>query len=55
MNGTVRHLKAFIEWLSQQTGYKSRMTHADAQHFNSSEKDTRTAKATRKKPVATIE
>jgi len=55
MNGTVRHLKAFIEWLSQQTGYKSRITHSDAQYFNLSEKDTRTAKATRKKSVATIE
>jgi len=55
MNGTVRHLKAFIEWLSQQVGYKSRISFSDAQYFNLSKKDTRTAKATRKKPVATIE
>jgi integrase/recombinase XerD len=55
MNGAVRHLKAFIEWLSQETGYKSRIKYSDAQYFNLSEKDTRTAKATRKKPVATIE
>jgi integrase/recombinase XerD len=55
MNSTARHLTAFIEWLSQQVGYKSRISFSDAQYFNLSEKDTRTAKATRKKPVATIE
>jgi integrase len=55
MNGTARHLKAFIEWLSQQIGYKSRISFSDAQYFNLSKKDTRTAKTTRKKPVATIE
>jgi site-specific recombinase XerD len=55
MNGTVRHLKSFVEWLSQETGYKSRIKYSDAQYFNLSEKDTRTAKTTRKKPVATLE
>lgn len=55
MNGTARHLTAFIEWLSQQTGYKSRISFSDAQYFNLSEKESRTAKATRKKPVATLE
>lgn len=55
MNGTARHLTAFIEWLSQQTGYKSRISFSDAQYFNLSEKDTRTAKAVHKKPVPTIE
>ena len=55
MNGAVRHLKAFIEWLSQEVGYKSRIKYSDAQYFNLSEKDTRTAKAKRQKPVATIE
>lgn len=55
MNGTVRHLKAFIEWLSQETGYKSRIKYSDAQYFNLSEKDTRAAKAKRQKPVATVE
>ena len=28
MNGAVRHLKTFIEWLSQETGYRSRITRA---------------------------
>ena len=32
------HLKAFIEWLSQETGYKSRVNYSDAQYFNLSEK-----------------
>lgn len=55
MNGAVRHLKAFIEWLSQETGYKSRIKYSDAEYFNLSEKEARTAKATRQKPVASVE
>jgi len=55
MNGAVRHLKAFIEWLSQETGYKSRIKYSDAQYFSLSEKDTRTAKAKRQKQVASVE
>ena len=55
MNSTVRHLKAFIEWLSQEVGYKSRIKYSDAEYFNLSEKEARTAKTTRQKPVATIE
>ena len=55
MNGAVRHLKTFIEWLSQETGYRSRIKYSDAAYFNLSEKESRTAKAKRQKPVATIE
>ncbi|OOY84058.1 recombinase XerC, partial [Solemya velum gill symbiont] len=55
MNGTVRHLKAFIEWLSQETGYKSRIKYSDAEYFNLSEKETRVAKASRQKPVASVD
>lgn len=55
INGTARHLKAFIQWLSQETGYKSRIKYSDAEYFNLSEKETRTAKAKRQKPVATVE
>ncbi|MBU2644532.1 site-specific integrase [bacterium] len=55
MNGTVRHLKTFVEWLSQETGYKSRIKYSDAEYFNLSEKEARTAKAKRQKPVASIE
>lgn len=55
MNATVRHLKAFFEWLSQEVGYKSRIKYSDAQYFSLSEKDARIAKAKRSKPVATLE
>lgn len=55
LNSTARHLKAFIQWLSQQTGYKSRISYSDAEYFNLSEKEVRTSKAKRKKPVATLE
>ena len=55
MNGAVRHLKTFIEWLSQETGYRSRIKYSDAAYFNLSEKEGRTAKAKRQKPVATVE
>jgi integrase len=55
MNGAVRHLKAFIEWLSQETGYKSRIKYSDAEYFNLSEKEARIAKTTRQKPVASVE
>lgn len=55
LNSTVRHLKAFVQWLSQETGYKSRISYSDAEYFNLSEKEARTAKAKRQKPVATVE
>ncbi len=55
INGTVRHLKAFVQWLSQETGYKSRIKYSDAEYFNLSDKEVRTAKAKRNKPVATLE
>lgn len=55
INGTLRHMKSFIEWLSQETGYKSRIKYSDAEYFNLSEKEARTAKAKRNKPVATLE
>lgn len=55
LNSTVRHLKAFLQWLSQETGYKSRISYSDAEYFNLSEKDVRVAKAKRQKPVATVE
>jgi len=55
MNGTARYLKSFIEWLSQEVGYKSRIKYSDAEYFNLSDKEVRTAKAKRNKPVATVE
>ncbi|MDC1436370.1 site-specific integrase [Gammaproteobacteria bacterium] len=55
LNSTTRHLKAFIQWLSQQTGYKSRISYSDAEYFNLSAKEVRTSKAKRLKPIATVE
>ena len=55
LNSTARHLKTFVQWLSQETGYRSRIKYSDAEYFNISEKEVRTAKAKRSKPVATIE
>ena len=55
LNSTLRHLKAFFQWLSQQTGYVSKLTYTDMEYFNLSEKDTRIATAKRVKPVATVE
>jgi len=55
MNSAVRHLKSFVEWLSQEVGYKSRIKYSDAEYFSLSEKEARTAKATKQKPVATLE
>ena len=55
INSTTRHLKNFIQWLSQETGYRSRLSYSDAEYFNISEKEARTAKAKRQKPVPTLE
>jgi len=55
LNATARHLKAFIQWLAQETGYRSRVNYSDAEYFNIAEKDARIAKAKRNKPAATVE
>jgi len=55
LNSTLRHLKNFFQWLSMQTGYKSRITYTDMEYFNLSEKETRIATAKRSKPGPTLE
>ncbi len=55
LNTTLRHLKAFFQWLAMQPGYKSRITYTDTEYFNLSEKDTRIATARRTKPAPTLE
>jgi integrase len=52
---TLTHLKRFFQWLSMQTGYKSRIQYTDADYFNLSDKDTRIATAKREQKVPTIE
>ena len=55
LNTTLRHLKGLFQWLAMQPGYRSFITHTDAEYFNLTEKDTRIAKTNRAKPVPTIE
>lgn len=55
LNSTVRHLKAFFQWLAMQPGYKSRINYTDTEYFNLSEKDARVATAKRDKVVPTLE
>ncbi len=47
-------LKAFVFWLAGQSGYKSRISYADADYFNPSANVSRIATARREKKVPTI-
>lgn len=55
MKSTTAALKAFFQWLSMQSGYKSTVSYSDAEYFNLSEKDTRIASAKRNRAVPTVE
>jgi integrase len=55
VHSTLSALKAYFIWLAGQPGYKSKLAYDDAQYFNLSEKDVRIAKASRQKPVPTLE
>jgi integrase len=48
-------LKVFFQWLAGRSSYKSRISYADAEYFNLSEKDARIATAHRDKNAPTIE
>jgi integrase len=48
-------LKAFVQWLSEQPGYRSRINYADAEYFNPSANDGRIAKASMPRPVPSLE
>ncbi len=52
---TLSALKAFFKWLADKPGYKSRISHADAEYFNLSEKETRVATAHRETQAPTLE
>lgn len=52
---TLGALKAFFQWLAGQPGYKSRISYADAEYFNLSEKEIRIATARRRKSGPTID
>lgn len=55
LHATTTNLKRFFQWLALQPGYKSRIQYADADYFNLSENDTRTATARREQRAPTLE
>ncbi len=55
LNSTLRHIKAFFQWLAEQQGFRSSIVATDAEYFNLSEKDVRTATASRPKRAPTIQ
>src|SRR5450631_883909 len=55
LHATLTQLKRFFQWLVWQPGYRSCFQYSDADYFNLSEKDTRTATAQREQPTPTIE
>lgn len=55
VHSTLSALREFFIWLAGQPGYKRRIAYSDADYFNLSDKEVRIAKATREKPVPTLE
>lgn len=55
VHSTLSALREFFIWLAGQPTYKSKIAYADADYFNLSEKEVRIAKATREKPVPTLD
>ncbi len=52
---TLNHLKAFLKWLSQQSGYKSKIHVPDISYLNLNDKETRIAKTSKFKNFPTLE
>ncbi|MEQ1498808.1 MAG: site-specific integrase [Novosphingobium sp.] len=52
---TLRDLKAFFFWLAHLPGFKSHIRYDDCDYFSLSDKDVAIARATRDKPVPTLE
>jgi len=48
-------VRNFVLWLSEQSGYRSRIRYSDADYFRLAEKDERAAKASNDRPVPTPE
>jgi integrase/recombinase XerD len=55
IDAILRMVKAFIEWLAGQNGYKSRVSYTDASYFNNNSKDARVAHAKREIPYPSME
>ena len=52
---TLMALRSFFQWLAGRPGFRSRLSYADADYFNPSEKEIRVAKAHREQRVPTLE
>ena len=55
VTSTLKHLRNFFLWLSQQPGYRARLKASDASYFTPSPQDVRIAAAKRERPIASIE
>ncbi|MBT3922448.1 MAG: tyrosine-type recombinase/integrase [Nitrospina sp.] len=55
LHSTLANLKNFFQWLSGQSGYKSRFHYCDAEYFNISDKDMRVATTRREQKSPTLE
>ena len=54
-HATLKALRGFFHWLAGQPGYRSKLTHDDADFFNLSDKDVRIALASLPKAFPTLE
>lgn len=54
MLSTLRDLRSFFFWLAHQPGFKKRVSYADADYFNLSDRDVAIARARREKRVPTL-
>ncbi|MBK0398491.1 site-specific integrase [Limibaculum sp. M0105] len=55
VDATLAQVKAFVLWLADQPGYKSRVGYSDADYFNNSLKASRAAHARRATPYPSME
>jgi len=52
---TLTALRSFFQWLAGRPGFRSRLSYADAEYFNLSDKETRVAKAYRNQEGPTLD
>ncbi|PWE31367.1 integrase [Maritimibacter sp. 55A14] len=55
VDAALAHVKGFVLWLADQSGFKSRVTYSDAEYFNNSRKGSRVAHAARPVPYPSME
>lgn len=55
LRSTLANLKKFFQWLSEQSGYKSKIQYCTAEYFNISDKEMRVATAHREQKAPTLE